>query len=104
MPQFAAPEMLQKFPYGKPVDVWATGAVLYVLLTGQLPFFGTKEQQFVNSAVNSLNAVSRFCSVSSLLLNLLCLFRMHHHHAEPGLLRGWPFGMEWSPIGSPVTS
>src|SRR6218665_2447360 len=26
------------------------------------------------------------------------------HHAEPGLLRGWPFGMEWSPVGSPVTS
>ena len=28
----------------------------------------------------------------------------HLHHAEPGLFRGWPFGMEWSPIGSPDTS
>jgi len=26
------------------------------------------------------------------------------HHTEPGLFRGWPFGMEWSPICSPVTS
>ena len=25
-------------------------------------------------------------------------------HAEPGLLLGWPFGLECSPIGSPVTS
>ena len=33
-----------------------------------------------------------------------CPICSHLHHAEPDLFRGWPFGMEWSPIGSPVTS
>src|SRR6218665_1634160 len=33
-----------------------------------------------------------------------CPICSHLHHAEPGLLRGRPFGMEWSPTGSPVTS
>jgi len=23
---------------------------------------------------------------------------------KPGLLRGWPFSLEWSPIGTPDTS
>src|SRR6218665_3015488 len=29
-----------------------------------------------------------------------CPICSHLHHAEPGLLRGWPFGMEWSSSGS----
>src|SRR6218665_1313467 len=33
-----------------------------------------------------------------------CPICSHLHHAQPGLLRGWRFGMEWSPIGSSVTS
>jgi len=33
-----------------------------------------------------------------------CPIWSHLHHAEPGLLRGWPVGMEWSPVGYPVTS
>jgi len=33
-----------------------------------------------------------------------CPICSHLHHVEPGLFRGWPFGMKWSPIGSLVTS
>lgn len=57
-PQFAAPEILLKNLYGKPVDIWATGAILYVLLTGQLPFFGTKEQLVINANVMTFDSVS----------------------------------------------
>src|SRR6218665_2296516 len=31
-----------------------------------------------------------------------CPICSHLHHAEPGLLRGRPFSMEWSPTGSPA--
>jgi len=49
MPHFAAPEILQGAPYGCAIDVWATGVLLYLLLSGNLPFYGTKDQ-LLNSA------------------------------------------------------
>ncbi|XP_014678068.1 PREDICTED: peripheral plasma membrane protein CASK-like, partial [Priapulus caudatus] len=42
-PQFMAPEMVQREPYGKPLDMWGCGVLLYILLSGSLPFFGTKD-------------------------------------------------------------
>jgi len=37
---YAAPEILMCAPYGKPVDVWGCGVVLYILLGGCMPFYG----------------------------------------------------------------
>lgn len=34
---YAAPEILAAKKYGKKVDVWALGCILYALLTGKLP-------------------------------------------------------------------
>jgi calcium/calmodulin-dependent protein kinase I len=38
-PGYIAPEILENRPYGKKVDVFSTGIVLYSLLTGKLPFY-----------------------------------------------------------------
>jgi serine/threonine protein kinase len=38
-PGYIAPEILENRPYGKKVDVFSTGVVLYSLLTGKLPFY-----------------------------------------------------------------
>uniref|UniRef100_A0A8C2Q0P6 Peripheral plasma membrane protein CASK n=1 Tax=Cyprinus carpio TaxID=7962 RepID=A0A8C2Q0P6_CYPCA len=45
-PHFMAPEVVKRDPYGKPVDVWGCGVILFILLSGCLPFYGTKERLF----------------------------------------------------------
>jgi serine/threonine protein kinase len=44
-PSYMAPEITKKRDYeGNPVDIWACGVLLYVMLAGQFPFRGTSEQ------------------------------------------------------------
>lgn len=44
-PSYMAPEIVRKHEYdGKPVDIWALGVLLFVLLTGTFPFRGVSEQ------------------------------------------------------------
>ena len=44
-PSYMSPEIVRKHEYdGKPVDMWALGVLLYVMLTGTFPFRGVSEQ------------------------------------------------------------
>lgn len=45
-PQYMAPEVVQRQPYGKPVDMWGCGVMLFILLGGYPPFVGTKDHLF----------------------------------------------------------
>ncbi|CAG9329415.1 unnamed protein product [Blepharisma stoltei] len=46
-PGYIAPEILQGLPYGTKVDVFSFGIVLYILLTGKMPFNGKTSQDIL---------------------------------------------------------
>ncbi|KFM79237.1 Peripheral plasma membrane protein CASK, partial [Stegodyphus mimosarum] len=56
---FMAPEIVLRRPYGKPADVWSCGVLLYVLLTGTLPFLGTKEWLYESICSGQVNMTGR---------------------------------------------
>ncbi|XP_069668969.1 peripheral plasma membrane protein CASK-like isoform X2 [Periplaneta americana] len=45
-PHFMAPEVVERHQYGKPVDIWSAGVLLHILLSGTLPFLGTKDRLY----------------------------------------------------------
>lgn len=44
---YLAPEIAHNLEYGKPVDLWACGVVLYVMLAGKFPFYGDTDEKFM---------------------------------------------------------
>ncbi|KAI6649097.1 calcium/calmodulin-dependent protein kinase type II delta chain isoform X16 [Oopsacas minuta] len=51
-PGYLSPEILQKVPYGRPVDLWACGVILYILLVGYPPFWHDDQQKLYASIRN----------------------------------------------------
>jgi serine/threonine protein kinase len=39
-PGYVAPEVVKREAYGPPVDMWACGVLLYIMLSGKMPFYG----------------------------------------------------------------
>ena len=39
-PYYIAPEVIDKKPYGIKADMWSVGVVMYILLSGYMPFPG----------------------------------------------------------------
>ncbi|KAK3730270.1 hypothetical protein QZH41_016452, partial [Actinostola sp. cb2023] len=44
-PGYLSPEVLKKEPYGRAVDVWACGVILYILLVGYPPFWDDDKEK-----------------------------------------------------------
>jgi calcium/calmodulin-dependent protein kinase I len=44
-PSYMAPEIIRNQKYGKPVDMWAFGVILYILLGGYPPFASPTQNQ-----------------------------------------------------------
>eukprot|EP00171_Calliarthron_tuberculosum_P009937 IDg9937t1 len=42
-PGYVAPEVIRRKQYGPPVDMWAVGVILYILLSGRMPFYGRSD-------------------------------------------------------------
>lgn len=44
-PGYVSPEMIERKPHGPPVDMWAMGVILYMLLGGYPPFYEPDDDQ-----------------------------------------------------------
>lgn len=54
-PEYIAPEVILRQGYGKPVDWWSMGIILYEFLIGCVPFFGeTPEELFAHTVQGNL--------------------------------------------------
>lgn len=51
-PEYIAPEVILRQGYGKPVDWWSMGIVLYEFLIGCVPFFGDTAEELFAHTVN----------------------------------------------------
>ena len=47
-PAYIAPEILHKKGYGKEIDIWSSGCVLYYMVTGLLPFMNNNREIALN--------------------------------------------------------
>ncbi|XP_074537197.1 caM kinase-like vesicle-associated protein [Halichoeres trimaculatus] len=43
-PEYLAPEMVGRQRYGRPVDCWAIGVIMYILLSGNPPFYDDSDE------------------------------------------------------------
>lgn len=52
-PLYMAPELVEELEYDNRVDVWSTGVIAYILLSGIPPFFGKSKEGIYNSITDS---------------------------------------------------
>lgn len=77
-PEFMAPEILSEQKYGRAVDWWAFGVLIYEMLLGQSPFKGDDEDEIfeailedeilypINMSRDSVSILQKVCLLSSM--------------------------------------
>ncbi|KAM4021902.1 microtubule-associated serine/threonine-protein kinase 2 isoform 1-T1 [Anomaloglossus baeobatrachus] len=51
-PEYIAPEVILRQGYGKPVDWWAMGVIVYEFLVGCVPFFGDTPEELFGQVIS----------------------------------------------------
>ena len=68
---YVAPEICQKLPYGKQVDIWSAGVIFYQLVFNNLPFIGRNEVSTIEKIINKELIVETNESTNISLIDLL---------------------------------
>jgi serine/threonine protein kinase len=58
-PEYIAPEVILRQGYGKPVDWWAMGIILYEFLVGCVPFFGDTPEELFGQVITGESAINQ---------------------------------------------
>lgn len=57
-PEYIAPEVILRQGYGKPVDWWAMGIILYEFLVGCVPFFGDTPEELFGQVISGQSSLT----------------------------------------------
>lgn len=89
-PLYMAPEVWEK-SYGKSADIWSLGCVMYILITGQYPFWGDAEQDLKWISKKGNYWVPDHLSADSrdLLQKMLCVDATERATAEQVCMCQW---------------
>lgn len=73
-PEYIAPELIRRIPYGKSADYWSLGILIYEMLAGYTPFYNAnRKRNFENIVKAPLRIPGTFSDEARTLLNgLLC--------------------------------
>lgn len=73
-PEYIAPELIRRVPYGRAVDYWSLGVLIFEMLAGYTPFFNAnRKRNFENILKLPLRFPAEFSDdAKSLLRGLLC--------------------------------
>ena len=107
-PEYLAPEVIRKEPYGFPVDWWCLGSVLYEMLVGLPPFYSNDTQEMYDKILNEklrfppyvgIRARSAICG----LLHRSPYFRLgtgQNNTSNPDAVKSHPFfeGIDWDKL------
>lgn len=78
-PAYCAPEVVRRAAYGKPVDLYGCGVLLYIAISGALPFRGrTTEEVFASIAAGRVSfPAARWAMVSDEARDLVARLMSH---------------------------
>lgn len=73
-PEYIAPELIRRVPYGRAVDYWSLGVLIFEMLAGYTPFFNAnRKRNFENILKLPLRLPPEFSEeAKSLLRGLMC--------------------------------
>jgi len=87
---FTAPEVLLHQSYSRAADMWSAGVLLYLLLCGQLPFDGPRDQLCVSVCQGAFDVCiidcCLLCSFQFLLFIKLNIVLRTNHYVSDSLL------------------
>jgi serine/threonine protein kinase len=63
-PQYLAPEVIKGESYGRSIDYWAVGIMMYEMLCGKTPFYGANPTELFNTIINGKVKMPRLMDFS----------------------------------------